>query len=175
VLDFGLVREIKTHITQDFSHHQPIMGTPGFIAPELLSGDRNVDARSDLYSLGALGFLMLTGQKVFASKDLNAMHRDIVHSDPPRPSTQTARKVPKALDDLLFNCLSRNPEDRPASAKHMADQLAAIEFGPIWTQQDAFDWWQKQHERIAYERKLGRPTNISAFETVMDIDFGERT
>ncbi|MBW2503137.1 MAG: serine/threonine protein kinase [Deltaproteobacteria bacterium] len=174
VLDFGLVREIKTHITQDFSHHQPIMGTPGFIAPELLMVDHKVDARSDLYSLGALGFLLLTGQKLFANTDLNTMLRDIVQSDPPRPSAQTDLKLPKTLDDLLFNCLSRNPEDRPDSAKQLAEQLAKVPLDQIWTQQNAFNWWQKQHERIAFERKLGRPSTSNAFQTVMDIDFGER-
>ena len=175
VLDFGLVKEIKPRAIQDFSHDQPIMGTPGFIAPELLIPDHNVDARSDIYSMGALGFLMLTGQKVFANTDLNAMLRNIVQSDPPRPSAFSELSVPKSLDDLLFACLSRNPEDRPHSAKQLGDQLAAIRLDQIWTPQDAFNWWQRQHKRIAFERKLSRPTGSSGFETVMDIDFGERT
>ena len=173
VLDFGLVREISPRNSKDLSQ-QEIMGTPGFIAPEMLVADREVDARSDIYAVGSLGFLMLTGQLVFGEKTIDALLREIVHSDPPRPSECTDRPIPDDLDKLIHTCLARKPETRPASAAELAAHLGAIKLEKIWTQQDASNWWQDKSSRVSFERKLGRSEKSEIFETVMDIDFGER-
>jgi serine/threonine protein kinase len=174
VLDFGLVRQIMPHSQQGLNHQFDIMGTPGFIAPELLVLNRQVDARSDLYAVGALGFLMLTGQLVFADKDGDTLLQNIVNTEPPRASEQTDTPIPKALDDLIYACLARNPEKRPTSASELAEQLAGITLDKRWTEKEAFNWWEENASRIAFERKLERQDGSNVSETVMNIDFGER-
>ena len=175
VLDFGLVREVAPRAQQSCVQQYGIVGTPGFIAPELLMASHQVDARSDLYAVGAIGFLMLTGQLLYAPAEIDTMLREIVNCDPPRPSQRTDRPIPKGLDDLLLACLSRNPEERPASARDLAEQLADIPLDRTWTQQDASAWWQAHSGRIAFERKLERPDGGGDSLTVMAIDFGVRS
>jgi serine/threonine protein kinase len=174
VLDFGLVKHIKAN-TLDNNQHLGIMGTPGFIAPELLVINRQVDARSDLYAVGALGFLMLTGQLVFTDKDVDTILHNIVNTEPPRPSQVTEVPIPGALDDLIYACLSREPEERPASATEFAEKLTKVTLDTIWTEEKALNWWEENSSRIAFERKLERQEGSSVSETVMNIDFGERS
>ncbi|TNF47759.1 MAG: serine/threonine protein kinase [Deltaproteobacteria bacterium] len=174
VLDFGLVRQILSD-NHETNHQFGIMGTPGFIAPELLVLDRQVDARSDLYAVGALGFLMLTGQLVFSDKDVDTILHNIVNTEPPRPSEVTEVPIPEALDDLIHACLSRVPEERPASATELAEQLTRIILDTTWTEKEALSWWEENSSRIAYERKLERQEGSSVSETVINIDFGERS
>ena len=173
VLDFGLVKQIKPH-TQDNNQHLGIMGTPGFIAPELLVTNRKVDARSDLYAVGALGFLMLTGKQVFTDRDVDTILQKIVNSEPPRPSELTEVPIPEALDNLIHACLSRDPEERPASATELAEKLTRITLDTTWTEKEALNWWEENSSRIVFERKLERQEGSSVSETVMNIDFGER-
>jgi serine/threonine protein kinase len=174
VLDFGLVRQILSD-NHETNHQFGIMGTPGFIAPELLVLDRQVDARSDLYAVGALGFLMLTGQLVFSDKDVDTILHKIVNTEPPRPSEVTEVPIPEALDDLIHACLSRVPDERPASATELAEQLTRITLDTTWTEKEALSWWEENSSRIAYERKLERQDGSSVSETVINIDFGERS
>ena len=174
VLDFGLVRQILSD-NHETNHQFGIMGTPGFIAPELLVLDRQVDARSDLYAVGALGFLMLTGQLFFSDKDVDTILHNIVNTEPPRPSEVTEVPIPEALDDLIHACLSRVPEERPASATELAEKLTRITLDTTWTEKEALSWWEENSSRIAYERKLERQDGSSVSETVINIDFGERS
>ena len=174
VLDFGLVRQILSD-NHETNHQFGIMGTPGFIAPELLVLNRQVDARSDLYAVGALGFLMLTGQLVFSDKDVDTILHNIVNTEPPRPSEVTEVPIPEALDDLIHACLSRVPDERPASATELAEQLTRITLDTTWTEKEALSWWEENSSRIAYERKLERQDGSSVSETVINIDFGERS
>jgi serine/threonine-protein kinase len=142
LLDFGLVREITPRDDADLSQFE-IMGTPGFIAPELLVIDRPVDERSDLYAVGALGFLMLTGQLPYEEQSTDTMLHAIVNSDPPKPSERTERLIPAALDTLVHLCLSRDPEQRPASAEELGRQLSEITLEESWTEREAEEWWQE--------------------------------
>ena len=174
VLDFGLVKQIKPH-TQDNNQHLGIMGTPGFIAPELLVTNRKVDARSDLYAVGALGFLMLTGKQVFTDRDVDTVLQKIVNSEPPRPSELTEVPIPEALDDLIHACLSRDPDVRPSSANELAEKLTRITLDTTWAEKESLNWWDENSSRIAFERKLERQDGSSVSETVMNIDFGERS
>lgn len=173
LLDFGLVREITPREGADLAQHE-IMGTPGFIAPELLVIEKQVDERADLYAVGALGFLMLTGQQPFGDRGTDTMLHAIVNSDPPKPSQRTDRPVPESLDMLIHACLSRAPELRPASAGELGERLSAIKIEKSWTHREAKAWWQDNAERVACERKIGRPEAGDVSETVIDIDFGDR-
>ncbi len=174
VLDFGLVREIVPDPGSNISQEPGIMGSPGFIAPELLVMKSEIDARSDLYSVGAIGFLLLTGERVFPDSDIDVVLHKTVNASPPRPSERTDAQIPKALDDLIHACLSRAPDDRPASASEIVEQLENIELEKSWTVKNAYNWWQEKSDQISMERKVSRIGSSDMSETVMDIDFGER-
>lgn len=175
VLDFGLVSVVDTDYPSGSEQSEGIMGSPGFIAPELLVTEKKVDARSDIYSVGALGYMMLTGQMVFAGCGIREALQKTVNSDPPRPSEHSGSDIPPELDDLIHACLSRDAEQRPASAEDAIDKLAAIELTRHWAGKDASNWWHENSERIRLERKLTRPDISTLSETALDIDFGERS
>ena len=108
-----------------------IVGTPPFLAPEALEG-KALDQRSDLFSLGALGYFLLTGVHAFPAKNLNELPRLWEH--PPRaPSSVLALRkdpalepCPAELDELLRALLQAAPEERPARTGEVIERLNAI-------------------------------------------------
>ncbi len=130
VADFGIAAAtgdagIGNAPTSDIGREQ-IAGTPDFMSPEQILG-ADIDARSDLYALGATAFYALSGQLPFAGANTGDMlARKLTASAPSLASTGT--RVPRKLVQLVDWCLARQPADRPASAQLIADQLGvAIE------------------------------------------------
>ncbi|MFM9965144.1 MAG: protein kinase domain-containing protein [Planctomycetaceae bacterium] len=125
LLDFGLAR------TQDGSpqltQSGAILGTPAFMAPEQASG-MPLDGRADLFSLGAVLYLMLTGQRPFQGANTMAVLSALALHNPPAPRTIRA-EIPQALSDLTMQLLSKNPQGRPASAREVAQLLQSVEGG----------------------------------------------
>jgi WD40 repeat protein/serine/threonine protein kinase len=125
VLDFGLARAVgeDTNLTQSGA----IVGTPAYMAPEQARGEA-VDARCDLFSLGSLLYQMSTGQRPFNGPDAMSILMSLA-LDQPAPPRQRNAELPTELSDLITRLLAKKPEDRPASARAVADALAAIERG----------------------------------------------
>lgn len=143
VLDFGLAKQMAT----DTSHATAstlLAGTPLYMSPERLLDPHAVDARCDIYSVGAVGFKLLTGEDIFAGQDTRSLLAQIVELPPPRPSDHTGNAIPRELDDLIVRCLGKQPADRPASAAQLLEVLDHIGLIEIWTQAQAFEWWQRQ-------------------------------
>ncbi len=127
ILDFGLVKAIDNDHSRDLTHGLRILGTPAYLAPERILSPACADPRSDLYSVGAVGFFLLTGRKVFESEsDLQLTHR-ILHEQAPRVSDFYPEGVTPELDDLISSCLAKEPDKRPHSAQELADRLALLE------------------------------------------------
>ncbi len=156
VLDFGLVAEAVPAADPSAGARVPILGTPDYIAPERLRGEVAVDPRSDLYSVGALGFFLLTAQPVFPSPTPEATCHRAVHEPAPRPSERTSQPIPSALDDLIRECLSKSAAERPAGAGDVARRLRAVAAGPAWTPEDARRWWEENRREIEAVRKRSR-------------------
>jgi serine/threonine-protein kinase len=100
-----------------------VVGTPHFMSPEQALGSLEVDERSDLYSLGAVGYAMLAGREPFS--DVSAeqvMYRRLTHD--PSPLETVAPSVPKELAAVVMRCLARDPAQRWQSARAMRDALA---------------------------------------------------
>lgn len=126
VLDFGLVKQVRGEASRDLTAGLRILGTPAYLAPERITDPASTNPRSDLYAVGAVGYFLLTGRKPFESEsDLQLTHR-ILHEEVPRASTFSPAAVPPALDDLLARCLAKNPDERPASARALGRELAAL-------------------------------------------------
>jgi serine/threonine-protein kinase len=148
VLDFGLVkgfddsRVAETKLTQE----GVASGTPAFMAPEIVYGADKVDARSDLYALGCVGYWLVTGQLLFEGN--NAMEMMINHAkdDPAPPSKRTEIDVPPPLERIIMDCLKKQPQDRPESARTLRDRLLTAERDiGCWSATDAESWWRTHH------------------------------
>jgi serine/threonine-protein kinase len=143
VLDFGLVKELgHPGETTDPTSDSTTAGTPAFMAPELVHGRAPLDARTDLYSLGCVGYWLLTGTLVFESGNPWKTALDHVQTLPEPPSRRTELPVPASLEKLVLRCLAKNPEERPASAEDLAGLLSNCDLTARWDQQRARDWWE---------------------------------
>ena len=127
VTDFGLARDL-TDPTR-LSRTGQLLGTPGFAAPEQLLGDaQRVDARCDVYGVGATLYALLTGAPPF-SGSLVEMVRATVESSPQRPSALRAG-IPPALDAVCARCLEKDPAARYPSMEALGAALEAAAVAP---------------------------------------------
>jgi serine/threonine-protein kinase len=144
VLDFGLVKHTGAPApgAELVTAGEVAGGTPAFMAPEQALGEDRVDARSDLYALGCVGYWLLTGRLVFEGGtpiETIVMH---VHAQPELPSQRTDQPIPLALEALLLACLSKDPAARPQTADDLAARLAAVPLERAWTAARAREWWE---------------------------------
>lgn len=101
------------------------LGTPSYIAPEQATADPGMDHRADLYSLGAMGYEMLTGRPPFTARSPQAMLAAHI-SEQPVPLIERRPEVPPLLNSLIMSCLEKAPDRRPQRASEVIDLLDAI-------------------------------------------------
>jgi len=118
-----------------------LLGTPAFMAPESIARPAEVDARSDLYSLAAVGYFLLTGTSVFSGMTIGEICEHHLHSEPQRPSLKLGTSVPAGLEQLIMRCLAKRPEERVGSALQLVRELSQLSDVDPWTAQEAHDWW----------------------------------
>jgi serine/threonine-protein kinase len=147
VLDFGMVKTRSESMETQLTGEQAVLGTPAFMAPEQVLGNRVVDGRADLYAAGCLAYWLLTGQLVFTGSTAMEVMLQHAHEAPVPPSMRTELAIPPGLDDLVLACLAKDPAKRPASAEHLAEALASIPGASPWTTQAARDWWDRHQPR----------------------------
>jgi len=123
LLDFGLAKVEDSGLTLS----RAALGTVSYMSPEQVSEQR-VDARTDLWALGALLYEAVTGHRPFEGERPVAIAHAILHQQPARPST-LRRDIPPALERLLFSLLRKNPAHRPATARQVAAELSSIRIG----------------------------------------------
>ena len=144
VLDFGLAKPRDQHGATAYrpllTAPQATTGTPAYMPPEMASGDP-VDGRVDLYSLGCVGYFLLTGKLVFEGENALRMIIQHLQSEPVPPSTRLGRPLPDELERLVLDCLAKNPDDRPPDAAALGRGLSAAG-ADQWTQDDARHWWE---------------------------------
>jgi hypothetical protein len=147
VLDFGLVKDVGWR-TDGRAMSEPaltmadaITGTPLYIAPETVTAPQTVDARADLYALGAVGYWLLTGTHVFGGQSILEVCGHHLHSVPDPPSARLGAPVALDLETVLLACLAKRPEDRPASAHVLRERLRACAAAGRWTNARAAQWW----------------------------------
>ena len=132
VLDFGLARfqpwtavsEVdgaSTVTAATLTGEGTLVGTMPFMAPEQLEG-RSIDARADIFALGAIVYEMATGRRAFAADSQAGLIAAILEREPP-PITDDEPRTPRSLERLARKCLAKNPDDRWQSASDIADQL----------------------------------------------------
>jgi hypothetical protein len=141
VLDFGLVKDATgAGVNTSLSGVQTLTGTPLYMSPEAISTPSKVDARSDLYALGALGYTLLTGSPPFTGRTAVEVCGHHLHSPVVPPSQRRNQPVTPALEALVLACLAKDRDARPASAAEVGERLAACTVTP-WTTANARTWW----------------------------------
>lgn len=144
VLDFGLVKSLETIDDSQATETARISGTLLYMAPERLKNSKNVDARTDIYSLGATAYFMLTGENAHnSSTDMEIMH-NILNEEAEDISKKAELQIPNELGSLIVKCLSKNVEDRPQNVKEVLEELNEIQNKIPWTQQNAESWWNSK-------------------------------
>jgi len=104
------------------------LGTPHYMSPEQAMGERNLDARTDIYALGCVLYEMLTGEPPFTGASAQAIVAKVMTEHPTAPSA-TRDTVPAAVEDAVFTALAKLPVDRFATAAAFAASLAGAEGG----------------------------------------------
>ncbi|MBL8842286.1 MAG: protein kinase [Planctomycetes bacterium] len=129
LLDFGLARSSDGSGT--LQSESPV-GTPRYMSPEQVLGDKErVDERSDVYSLGATLYEIVTLEPLFRGDDRESIYRAILMTEPRSPRRADPR-VPRDLENVLLKALEKRPERRYASAAAFADDLQRfVDFQPV--------------------------------------------
>jgi eukaryotic-like serine/threonine-protein kinase len=128
VLDFGLVKAVSGekndgHSLETAAGLTP--GTPSYMAPETALGE-TVDGRADIYALGCVAYWLLTGKRVFEADTPLQLVAKHIRSEPVPPSQRVAGLIiPARLEELVLQCLAKNPADRP-TATALAEKLAPV-------------------------------------------------
>ncbi len=147
LLDFGLAKPIQSdpvsvHLTQEGS----ITGSPLFMSPEQALGDTEPDARSDVYSLGAVAYYLLTGVPPFEGDKTLKIILAHAHQQVTAPS-RLRSEIPADLEQVVLRCLAKNPADRYQSVAELREALADCVVAGGWTSRDAAHWWQTAGSR----------------------------
>jgi serine/threonine protein kinase len=154
VLDFGISKHASASgydapcLTQGASS----LGTPAYMSPEQVRGASDVDARTDIWGLGAILYELITGQMAFVGKDVKAI-LDHVLSDDPCPMPSLRRDVPSELDAIVMRCLDRDRDRRWATAAKFARALSTYGSSGTFTQ------------LASVQRELGSTGSIPAVRT----------
>jgi hypothetical protein len=117
ILDFGVARLDEGSLTNPGD----LCGTPLYMSPEQASG-HPLDARSDIFSLGAVAWTILTGQSPFDAPTVSAILMRVLHRTPPPPS-ELASGIPKEVDEIVARALAKMPEDRYPDAHQLAEDV----------------------------------------------------
>ena len=132
------------------------------MSPEQATGKSGLDARSDIYSLGAVAYFLLTGQAPFVRE--TAMMMLMAHAyEPVVPLSQVRPEVPADLQAVVMRCLEKDPAGRFPDAHTLEQALAACASADQWTEEQAALWWREHPIRTAddTESQPDVPTQIS--------------
>jgi eukaryotic-like serine/threonine-protein kinase len=148
VLDFGLLKDLTLEPTAELTLVNAIMGTPLYVAPESLSHAVPLDPRTDLYSVGAVAYRLLSGCTVFDGATAVELCAHHLHT-PPRPLRErTDRPIAEDLEAIVMRCLEKEPSKRFASAAELDGALAQCVQASEWTPALAQTWWEEAETRI---------------------------
>lgn len=138
VLDFGLVKDLEHVHTR--TNPTQISGTLLYMAPERIRTPYLVDERVDIYSLGAVGYFLLSGRPLFAlHHDMDILYK-VLNEEP----ASLPAHVPQDLAHLVMGCLAKEPANRPQTVQDLLALLDVLDAVVPWTQEEAAAFWEAQ-------------------------------
>jgi len=144
VLDFGLVRALDE--AKQAEQTGGMTGTPLYMAPEAIQTPDLVDARSDLYAVGAIGYFLVTGHPVFNARTLVELCQHHIETLPESPAQRLGKPISAELESALLACLEKSRAKRPQTARDLSQLLDRAPTAGSWNMDDAEAWWGR-HER----------------------------
>lgn len=139
VFDFGIAKDVKN--SSRITREGAVVGTPDYMAPEIVMGEEKIDNRVDIYGIGCTAYFALTGSAVFPAETAGGAAVAHALNPPVPPSQRTENPIPSELEQIILLCLAKEPEDRIQTVRELRDTLMSIAI-PEWTQQDAATWWE---------------------------------
>jgi serine/threonine protein kinase len=146
VLDFGIAKAAPDMMETGqvgFTRDNILQGTPAYMAPEQVLQGPQIDGRADIYATGCVAYFLVTGKPVFTAATPMAVVVQHANASPPRPSDNSELSIPPALDQVILQCLAKDPADRPQSARELSRRLANISSLTPWTDERAREWWER--------------------------------
>jgi len=146
LLDFGLVKNFglagdDARLTQEGS----FTGSPAFMSPEQAAGQQQLDARSDIYGVGAVAYFLITGRLLFdRGSPLQMLHAHAY--EPLVPTRQFQEAAPTDLQQVILRSLEKDPDRRYQDAASLDKALAACACAGRWTMEKAEDWWRQRSD-----------------------------
>ena len=126
VLDFGLAKNLDTHSIEALTQMGAFLGTPAYMAPEQAGGDPNlIDARADVYALGAILYEVLCGRPPFGGKKAIQVIRKVLKEEPP-PPREIFPQAPPELEAIALKALRKERDQRQQTAGELADEIEAV-------------------------------------------------
>ena len=151
LLDFGLVKDVRGQEDSALTSEADLTGTPLYMSPESITSPDQVDGRSDLYSLGAVAYFMLTGEHVFRGRTVIEVCSHHLHTTPTPPSNKAGIRVPEELETLVLDCLRKKPEERPQSPAELLERLSHCQMP--WPMDRAREWWNQYRPVLASKHR----------------------
>jgi serine/threonine protein kinase len=161
VLDFGLVKAAGGADEAHLTSANAVTGTPLYLSPEAVNEPDRLDARADVYALGAVAYYLLTGTPVFNGATVMEICMKHVREAPESPSVRLGRPVTPAFEALVLRCLAKARADRPGDAGALLRELEQCPVSGTWTADDATAWWAAGGP----DAKLPLPTSVDLSRT----------
>jgi serine/threonine-protein kinase len=139
LLDFGVARVVEAN-HPSLTETGILFGTPAYMSPEVCAGER-ASTRSDIYSLGAVLYYMLTGTQLFPDRTFAETVMSHISKTPELPSVRLGHPIPEGLEVIVMKCLEKRREDRFRSVKELDEALATVRDLGEWTKDEARNWW----------------------------------
>jgi len=147
VLDFGLVKAVDEEKQAGLTATNSMTGTPLYMSPEAIQSPKLVDARSDLYAVGAVGYYLLTGSPVFSADNIVKLMQSHVSKVPNPPSELLGRVISEDLESaIIMACLEKSPAQRPQTARDIAKRIRKSPQADAWSLEASEAWWSR-HRR----------------------------
>ena len=162
VLDFGLVKALDDDKQAHLTAANSMTGTPLYMSPESIQSPNTVDARSDLYAVGAVGYYLLTGHPVFETNSIVELCKQHVSTIPIPPSERLGAPVSKELEAVLLSCLEKSRAKRPQTARDLASMLTKCPTATSWSVDEADAWWGRHERGIATSVGATSQVNLAA-------------
>src|ERR1041384_3350045 len=113
------------------------------MAPEAIRSPLSVDARSDIYAVGALAYQLPCGKRPFDAPSVVEVLSLHLSAPPEPPSKRLGRPLPADLESLILHCMEKAPGARPQTARDLLARLDSLADAGRWTQEEARAWWRE--------------------------------
>jgi serine/threonine protein kinase len=176
VLDFGLAREYRgaNRNQMRLTGEKGMVGTPSFMPPEAIKNSARSDPRSDIYSVGALGYFLLTDEYIFEAESVFDLYDKQLTRAPIPPGQRTTNPISAELEETILRCLEREPNLRPQSVDELRALLLTSPCASEWGREARAAWWTRHHSEVTPSAAKTARLESAPLPATVKIDFARR-